>query len=185
MYHISKDARAKKSAELICLGLEKCLEEKPFNRISVNDIYKKCFVSRTTFYRLFDSITDVLSYECDNIFFERLKLAETHIASSKKEQALYIIKIWLTHKQLIRALVENNLGWILFETHRKNAELLKKLYPIHFASDLQLDYFISILSSFICSSLFVYFRHNESEILEDVYKIICDCISTINHSFNS
>ena len=185
MYHISNNKRTQKSAKLICEGLEICLKEKPFNKISVNDIYKKCFVSRSTFYRLFDSIIDVLSYECDNIFTERLKIIENHTFSSKKEQALYSIKIWLAHKSLIKALVENNLGWILYDTHRKNAELMKKLYQIHFANENQLDYFISILSSIICSSLFVYFRHNETEFLEDVYKTVCNCISSINQSFNN
>ena len=59
MYHVSNDLRAKNSAELICRGLEKCLKEKPLNKIKISDIYSKSFVSRSTFYRLFDSIVQI------------------------------------------------------------------------------------------------------------------------------
>ncbi len=62
MYHISKDERAKKSAIKIGNGLLRCLKTKEFYQITVTDIQKTSNVGRATFYRLFDNITDVLSY---------------------------------------------------------------------------------------------------------------------------
>ena len=38
MYHVSKDLRARNSAELICSGLEECLKEKPLNKIRINEV---------------------------------------------------------------------------------------------------------------------------------------------------
>ena len=77
MYHIANDLRAKKSAELICQGLEECLKEMPLNKIHIVNIYKKCFVSRATFYRLFDTIEDVFAYECDLIREDTMKAVKT------------------------------------------------------------------------------------------------------------
>lgn len=80
MYHIPNDKRAQKSADLIAQGLYKSLEKKPLNNIKVNDIYLNSYVSRATFYRLFDSVYDVLQYQCDSIVDE--------IAESLKQRNL-------------------------------------------------------------------------------------------------
>ena len=61
MYHISKDKRAVQSSELIYKGLLECIKKKPFDQITVSDLQKVSGVARTTFYRAFDNISDVLS----------------------------------------------------------------------------------------------------------------------------
>ena len=170
MYHISNSARAQKTARLICDGLAKCLEEKPFKKIRVNDIYEKCYVSRATFYRMFDSITDVLSYESDAIFEEWMKLEETKTFSSKKERSLFIFSIWLQHRAFIKSLVDNELVWILFETFSKYSSELKRIYSVPFDDDKKSDYFIVFFSSMMYTTLYVYFLHNESESIEEVYE---------------
>ena len=68
MYHVSNDIRSKKSAELIWEGMETCLQEKSLDKLRITDIYQKSFVSRATFYRLFDSVQDVIAYKCDCIY---------------------------------------------------------------------------------------------------------------------
>lgn len=73
MYHISNDKRAKKSAELIYQGLLACLEHKSFDQITVTDLQKASGVARTTFYRAFDNISDVLYWKCNLCFQEVLE----------------------------------------------------------------------------------------------------------------
>jgi len=73
MYHIKKDKRTQKSSELIYEGLIKCLETKDFTKITISDIEKYSTVSRATFYRLFDSLEDILSMKCDYCFKEVLE----------------------------------------------------------------------------------------------------------------
>lgn len=184
MYHVTNDLRVKKSAKLISQGLEKSLKEKPFNKISINNICENCSVSRATFYRLFDSINDVFAYVCDEILVERLQMVESKTFTNKHEKALYCIKIWLSHPSLIKALVDNNLGWILYESHARNVALLKKIYNIPFDDEKQSDYFTSILSSLICAALFVYFKHGANEPIENVYVTVCKCTNIIAESFN-
>ena len=120
MYHVSKDKRAVKSAQLIWEGLEKCLREKELGKIRVADISEKSYVSRATFYRLFDSIEDVLVYECDLIFKEITSGLENGSFASSKDLILFFIKQWLDQKMLMRVLLENHLPNILYETHMKN-----------------------------------------------------------------
>lgn len=70
MYHIKEDKRAKASVELICDGLKRCLKEKSFESVTISDIQRVSGVSRSTFYRNFDRIEDVLALMCDRVFEE-------------------------------------------------------------------------------------------------------------------
>lgn len=119
---------------------------------------------------MFDSIADVLSYESDSIFEEWMKLDEAMTFPTKKERSLFTITVWLQHKSFIKALVDNELGWILLETFSKYSGDLKKIYSIPFDDDKKSDYFISFFSSLIYATLVVYFLHNESESIEEVYE---------------
>lgn len=68
MYHISKDKRTIESARLIYEGLLECLKTKAFDQITVSDLQKESGVARSTFYRAFDNISDVLYWKCDTRF---------------------------------------------------------------------------------------------------------------------
>ncbi len=65
MYHIKDDQRAKRSAETIYTALVALMDERPFETIKVSDIVEKGDVGRSTFYRNFDLIEDVLRWRCD------------------------------------------------------------------------------------------------------------------------
>ena len=179
MYHISKDVRARKSAELIRKGFEECLKEKPLSKIKVSDIYEKSFVSRATFYRLFDGINDIFSYECDAIFLDVMTLLEKHTFADKNEQALCCIKRWLAHETIIKSLVENNLIGLFYDSHMRNVDLLKKFYSVPFDDDNSTEYFINILASMAYASLSIYFRHGAAEPIEKVYATVCRCTGVI------
>ena len=67
MYHISNDKRAKRSADAIVAGLISIAKVTPLPDITVSDLLRKTNLSRSTFYRLFDNVMDILEYECDSI----------------------------------------------------------------------------------------------------------------------
>ena len=184
MYHISKDSRAQKSAELICKGLSECLKEKPLSKITITDINKKSFVSRATFYRMFDNIHDVFAYECDRVFLQIQKVIKENKNTDKKERIQMIAEKWFLHNTLFQTLVANNLDWIVLESHARNAEILKKLYSVPFNDDKKDDYFIAMLSSIIFSAISVFFRHGQTEKPEDIQETLCKCIEMINERFN-
>lgn len=68
MYHIKSDKRCIKSAEIIVETLEKLLQKKPFPDITITDIQKTAGIGRSTFYRHFDTIDDVVYYSVDKYF---------------------------------------------------------------------------------------------------------------------
>ena len=182
MYRVNDKPRVKKTAQLICQGLEACLDEKPLSKITVLDIHRKCFVSRATFYRLFDSVEDVLAYVCDEIFDKRLQAHQDMADASKKERALFVINIWLAHPKLIKAIIENNLGYLLYHTHIKHLDELKGLYPIPFSEPKKIDYFVGMLTAFMVGTLHVYYDHQEKDCFEEAYATVCDCISLIDRA---
>ena len=67
MYHIKEDKRCIRSAKLIGDALQNLLETKPFMEITVSDIQRESGVGRSTFYRLFDNVDDVVTYLMDEL----------------------------------------------------------------------------------------------------------------------
>ena len=80
MYHIKNDRRCIKSAEAIVEALSTLLEKKDYENITISDIQRESSVGRATFYRLFDTIDDVVAYKIDDMLQE--------FASSYREQPL-------------------------------------------------------------------------------------------------
>lgn len=68
MYHIKNDKRCRRSAEQIAEALRQLLAIKPFMEISVSDLQRISGVGRSTFYRLFDNIDDVITFIVDEVF---------------------------------------------------------------------------------------------------------------------
>ena len=173
MFHVANDLRAKKSAELICKGLEKCLEEKPLSKIRISDIYSKSYVSRSTFYRLFDNIEDVFAYECDIIRNETMKTLKEEGFSNKSAEVIYCMKRWLKHETLIKAIVENRMIGILYDSHIRNSQQLRKLYSLYNKDDSDFESFVYLLVSMIFAALSIYFQNNKNRSVEEVFSAIC------------
>ncbi|KRM62573.1 hypothetical protein FC26_GL002150 [Paucilactobacillus vaccinostercus DSM 20634] len=108
MYHIKDDKRIKQSAELIGKGVLACLKNKSLDDITVSDIHRYSSVSRTTFYRLFDTPLDVLQYLCDQT--QQQALDQLHAVKDKnpEKQLLNLTSAWLTHATLLKAIVQSN-----------------------------------------------------------------------------
>ena len=70
-------------------GLSLLLSEKPFEKITVKEVVEASKVGRTTFYRSFDEIRDILIYEYDNLLKELAVCIVDYITNS----ACYIINI--------------------------------------------------------------------------------------------
>lgn len=108
MYHIKPDKRSHQSATAFCESLALLLDRKPYDEISISDICQKCGIARTTFYRLFDTIDDILIYQFDVLFEKSLESYASQPQSEKKiSYAEIILKIALSNKPLIQAIVSS------------------------------------------------------------------------------
>lgn len=112
MYHIKEDKRAKASVELICDGLKRCLKEKSFESVTISDIQRVSGVSRSTFYRNFDRIEDVLALMCDRVFVEAFLSDYANISEA-------VFRTWFRHQELIETIVGIDRGDMLYASLRR------------------------------------------------------------------
>jgi len=107
VYHIKEDKRAQASVELICDGLKRCLKEKSFESVTISDIQRVSGVSRSTFYRNFDRIEDVLALMCDRVFEEAFLSDYANISEA-------VFRTWFRHQELIETIVGIDRGDMLY-----------------------------------------------------------------------
>lgn len=128
MYHIINDKRAYKSAMLICEGLSEMLQKKHYEEISITDVCSPKGVARTTFYRLFDTLDDVLLYQFDALFEEGFR---QYIASppAEKSYAKILLKIAMSNKPLLIAMIHSGRNDLFdFSTRAKENNLLRSIH---------------------------------------------------------
>ena len=139
MYHIKEDKRAKASVELICDGLKRCLKEKSFESVTISDIQRVSGVSRSTFYRNFDRIEDVLALMCDRVFEEAFLSDYANISEA-------VFRTWFRHQELIETIVGIDRGDMLYASLRRCTSRMRSGLPESGDAAL-LDYLASIIAS--------------------------------------
>lgn len=155
MYHIKADKRSQASAQLIVDGLYKCLETKPFFHVTITDIQKASTVGRATFYRQFDNLTDVLEYECDNVFRKMLAQYRNNPdisegASLFESLFTFFMEYWMKHTKLLNAMMDSGRIDIMnsvFMAH--TGEIKEILVPDTNLTSQELDYFVSVATAAI------------------------------------
>lgn len=120
MYHIPNDKRSIDSSKKIYKSLRRILLTKKLDEITISDIKNDCGVSRSTFYRLFDNVVDVIEYMFDYFYkryFNNLK--------DKENKILYFFEYWNKHSDLVFILSHQNEGVIkrvMQQNHEKSDE---------------------------------------------------------------
>ena len=98
------------------------LKEKPFNKITVNDISNQCNINRQTFYYHFQDIPDLVEWICIDDVDHLLKKKEEY--ETWEDKFLIVFKIMLEEK----IFVENIYHSVSREVLRTN--LYRLVYPI-------------------------------------------------------
>lgn len=185
MYHIANDKRAKKSAEKSGNGLISCLKRKSFTEITVTDVQKAAGVGRATFYRLFDNITDVLSYLCDGIFEKIGCEYEGMNEHGSKETSLKFIQAWMDNKSLLKAIVDCERMDILYGSHAKyigrNADFF---FPDLSMSKEQLNYLLTTMTACIAACLSAWLKNGAYETAEQLQNRLSDCFKALSAVFS-
>lgn len=188
MYHIKSDKRSQTSAKLVVAGLYKCLSKKDFSLISISDIQRESLVGRSTFYRLFDNITDVLEYECNNVFDEMLNSYYSSENKKKIESPFeflfsYFFSYWMEHTELLNALSNSGRIDIMNKVFKNHSDQIRDiLVPNASFSDKEVDYFISFITSTIIGIFSSWLSFGKKENLQELMKIFKRSVSTIYNS---
>lgn len=128
MYHIRNDKRAIQSANAIYHGLLRCLEHRSFGRITVTDIQRSSGVARTTIYRCFDNLSDILYWRCDLCFEEALQSVKPAEKPNELELMRGYFAYWTEHSDILKLLIDIRREDIIYACHRKHADKLARSY---------------------------------------------------------
>lgn len=173
MYHISQDKRAIQSSELIYNGLLECIKKKPFDQITVSDLKKASGVARTTFYRAFDNISDVLYWKCDACFQEVLGIYNPKQFQDEINLARHYFAYWVNHSNILELLIQINRQDIIYSCHMKNADILQEKFGE--LPDIRMEhgnYFIAIRTGFTISILTTWLKGGRKESTDELVQII-------------
>lgn len=172
MYHIKKDKRCQQSAQMIIEGLNQCLAEKEFAKITVSDIQRKTGVSRATFYRLFDDTSDVLALQCDQCFDLIYQKCLKNGCVSIPVLLNQFLLLWMEHIQLLEVIMTINRSDIFFSCHMRHFEQLQQ-YAVEVDSQDYLDeYYIAISSGMMISVLLAWLKRGKRETAEEIRGIL-------------
>ena len=103
MYHIPNDKRSMVSAFKIYQSIRHILWNKKLEDITIMDIKNESGIARTTFYRLFDNVCDVLEYQLEIYFNEYMDLKK-----NKEDTLLFFYEYFNLHSDLIYILATQN-----------------------------------------------------------------------------
>ncbi len=173
MYHISNDKRAAQSADLIYSGLLQCLEKKDFDQITVTDVQKASGVARTTIYRCFDNLSDILYWRCDLAFREALHTIEPANAPNELELMHGYFAYWMEHSDILKLLIDINRQDIIYACHMKNAKALEQSYgKLPGMDEVNSRYFMAIRTGVTISVLKAWLDGGRKETAQELLDIL-------------
>lgn len=112
MYRIKNDQRALQSAEMLYDGLVKLMQEMPFAAIKVTDLVVASHVGRTTFYRHFDAIDDILRWRSDQTYDDMILYVIEYVQNHGNPARVMLLKPVLQyfnwHSDIIELLIQAN-----------------------------------------------------------------------------
>ena len=112
MYHIKNDQRSIRSAEMLYDGLAILIQEMPFTTIKVKDLVEASHVGRTTFYRNFDEIEDILRLRSDKVFEDMIQYLIAYVQKYGNESGVMLLKpvlrYFYLHSEIIELLIQAN-----------------------------------------------------------------------------
>lgn len=173
MYHIVNDARAKRSADLLVAATITLTNQKPLNELSIAELQRESTVSRSTFYRLFDTPADVLAYACDQMVSEIAAAMPAPTDDNTHQSQLFFIEACMQHVDLLSALANSELTGLLRAAHRRQlSAIFENLHIDQAISEATGDYVNNILADILPSAMFVWLAHGRVEGAETVYQQI-------------
>lgn len=173
MYHIANDKRAKQSSELIYDGFMRCMEKKSFDRITISDLQKESGVARSTFYRLFDNLSDILYWKCDTCFQEVLGGMKPEEFSDELELAHHYFSYWMEHSDILVLLIKINRQDIIYACHMKNAERLQRRFgKLPGLNKAHARYFMAVRTGLTISILTAWLQGGRKESIDEVIAIL-------------
>ena len=147
MAELKKNRKALESQRKIYKGLRKILLKKNLEDVTVKDIEEECHISRSTFYRNFNNVVDVLEVMLDWFYMKYTQERKT-----KKNKMLFFFEYWSLHKDL------------LYIVTRANMSIFINIMKKYEAKDNE-----TILNSYIIASINIPFGYMITEVYRTLW----------------
>lgn len=178
MYHIANDPRARKSAELIAQSVLALSKNKPADRLSIAAIQRASSVSRSTFYRLFDTPVDVLLWQMDQLFAGFVR--ELPKQGTRNAVLFSFFQTIMEHAELFAALEKCNRLDALAQNHRRYFKDMGSLLGIPSQlEEASREYLIDIMSYLLPVAISTWIHRGQKDTPEKVYHYFWQSIRTI------
>ena len=152
MYHKKNDKRSIQSSEWIYAALKDLMLEKKYSKITITDIVNKANLGRTTFYRNFDTIDDVLKMKCDEKFNEFREYCIGYYKENDVAVKSFLtpfLKYWYKNSEIIELLIKANRENILKQCLTEEVKFFINSSSIDKNTTISshINYFISMIVS--------------------------------------
>lgn len=175
MYHIKKDRRSLTSAEMLYDALTACLREKPFAEISITEVTARAMVGRSTFYRNFDDLTDILRWKCSGQLKQVMLRyrEETSILKRPLDLLEYVLDYWFEHSQALESLSTIGRADIIYDCIQEGAALVREsvIEQLHF-TQAEYDYFLAASSGIVGGILLTWLKNGRKESAHELTEYI-------------
>lgn len=154
MFHVRDGIKAKKSCDRLYAAMDSMPEEKPLDQIRVSDLCTEAGVSRSTFYRNFDSPSDILYWKCDRDFREAMTGFVGSDPDLSKDDVLlaYMLDYWLNgeHLILLERIMNADRADFIYNGFVRNGTIITDFFTQKNISVTKEDYtvFISVRAGF-------------------------------------
>ncbi|MBQ3661637.1 MAG: hypothetical protein II907_06360 [Firmicutes bacterium] len=167
MYHIKNDKRCRQSAEAIADGFIELLSTKDFKDITISDIQRVSSVGRSTFYRLFDTIDDVVVYRIDTMLQEFGNDYNQKSFNDLCGESLFMI---LLHGEQWFNIVASGRMDLIVHSMRKGIETMMNSGQIPLPE--QAEYRLAIFTGAAISLMAAWNEHGKKESIDELVGIL-------------
>jgi len=172
MYHIKNDKRSEASSEQISQAYIELLKTKDYRDITVSDIHHVSGISRSTFYRNFDTPDDIIKLLCDKGFDK--------IFESKYGLRISIncFNYWYDNSEILEMLMKaGQMDYFsqTFAAHLIDSGLLQK----ELGSDADYHYLAYMLSYSMAGFLSAWISRGRKETKAELLKCVLHSIKTL------
>jgi len=178
MYHIKQDQRSVESKIRLYDALSKKMREKTFQSVTIKEVVDSAQVGRSTFYRNFDNLEDVLVWKCDDTFddlyhsiLQSISPQTDQTGTGKFPFILPFFRYWHADSEIIELLVEANRLDVIFAAFEDTMKkLVRMLPPAMMNRSPNLDYFLAFRSGAVIRVLLQWIKNHKNVTPEDMYK---------------
>lgn len=173
MFHVHSDKRTQRSASKIARAVNDLIDQRAFTDITIADVQRRTGVARTTFYRSFDNLVDVLEWECDHYFHQLFqKFSGASRFPSERLALQTYLAFWGRHPQVLAHLVQAGRTDVIYCCQGKYARQMQSEYgPLAGLPPQERVYFINVRVDFVLSILLTWIRTGQKESIAELVQI--------------